>query len=126
MLDPKKEALYKEIAVVDNCNMALSHDGLNAVAIRLKVDPAKLERNELIVFLNRAKTRMKVLGGGGAVIGYVRMSDKSRIPLEAIQYLPEVFSNSGKIDINQAVEKLLVTRLKLNRETSGEALVRVL
>ena len=113
-------------AVVDNCNMALSHDGLNAVAVKLKVDPAKLERNELIVFLNRAKTRMKVLGGGGAVIGYVRMSDKSRIPLEAIQYLPEVFSNSGKIDINQAVEKLLVTRLKLNRETSGEALVRVL
>lgn len=107
-------------AVVDNTSMSLSHDGLFLVAKKLKIDMRSLENQELIVFLNRAKTRMKVVGQSGNLIGYIRMPDNRRIPLEAIQYLPQTFSAGGKIDIEAAIGKSVTDRLKARQSELRE------
>lgn len=100
------------VAVIDNTNMSSSHDGLGRIARKLKIAIDTLERNDLIVFLNRAKTRMKVLGGAGSIIGYVRMPKNQVLPLDAVQYLPEVFATTGKIDVAEAIKKSVTARLQ--------------
>lgn len=93
--------------IIDNVNMGLGHDGLTAIARKLKVNPEKLEPGTVLVFINRAKDKVKLMGYRGIVLGYLRMPRGRRIMMEAIQYIPQAFSASGGINYDDACKQAL-------------------
>lgn len=92
------------VAAIDNVNMGLGHDGLTLLAKRFKIDLRTIQEGELVLFMNRAKDKLKVLGPGSIVLGYIKMTKGRRIPLDAIQWLPKTFSMTGQINIEKAIE----------------------
>lgn len=92
-----------------NVNMGLGHNGLASVARDHKIEPSALGDEELLLYINRRMNKLKILGGGGLVIGYYRTRGEEKMMLEAIQYLPQTFGAKG-FDYNAAVEKALKTR----------------
>lgn len=109
------------IAAIDNVNMGSGHDGLALVAKKFKVPVGSLGANEVILFLNRAKDKLKILGAQGMVLGYVRMPQGRRLPLDAIQYIPQCFSNDGRLDIESAISKS-VTKAMEKRSKPGSSM----
>ena len=93
--------------VLDNVNMGLGHDGLTALAMKLGIDPSKLQAAELILYINRAKDKIKILGKEGKVLGYLRFPKGKRISTEAIQFIPQTFSDSGEINYDAALKEAL-------------------
>jgi hypothetical protein len=103
------------ITVIDNVHMGLSHDGLCKLATKLRKDPKTLEPGELILFLNRGRDKLKTLGAGGIVIGYLKMPNKRKIMLDAIQFLPQTFGAKGfDYDgaLSMAIDKALQNKIK--------------
>ncbi len=97
-----------------NVNMSTNPDGLAAIAKKYgDIDVNSLEPGNYLVFINSARTFMKVLAGtstpGATVIAYYRQP-KGRIDLQAIQYVPEAFLGKG-FNYNQALRISLEERL---------------
>lgn len=90
--------------------MYLSHDGLAEMARKAKVKIEELEEGDLLMFLNRAGDKMKLLGAQGKVIGYLRMPKQQKIMREALQYIPATFGAKG-FDYDAACKKSLEQRL---------------
>lgn len=91
-------------------HMGLSHDGLAKIAFKNKVKLQELSEEDLLMFLNKAGDKMKILGAQGKVIGYLRLPMKRRIMKEALQYIPQTFGSSG-FDYDAAVSVALEKRL---------------
>ncbi len=98
------------VLLVDNVHMGLSHDGLARLAVSFKADASKLGEGELLMFLNRAKDKLKILGAGGRVVGYLKMEKGRRIALDAIRFLPETFGANG-FSYDSALSKALAEKL---------------
>lgn len=75
-------------------HMGLGHQGLAILARKGKVDLDMLDEGDLLMFLNRAGDKMKMLGSRGRVLAYLRMP-KGRIMKEALQYIPRTFGHDG-------------------------------
>jgi hypothetical protein len=101
----------KIILLIDNVNMGLGHPGLTALARKFKKDPATLKDGELLMFLNRKRDKLKMMGHQGIVLGYLRMPKGRQIMLEAIQYLPKAFGAQGEINYDRALHTVLSDRL---------------
>lgn len=104
------------VRVIDNINMGLGHPGLTQVARKFKLHPEKLGPQECILFLNRAKDKLKVMGSEGRVIAYLRMPRGERLRLEALQYIPQVFAATGRIDYPAAMKESLIHSLGVSKE----------
>lgn len=113
----------KIIQLAVDVNMGLGHPGLMELAKRFKMDVTKLGDDDLLMFLNRDRSKLKILGKQGIVLGYLRMPGSQKIMLEAIQYLPQTFGGSG-FNYDDALKKALVERL-ISRQ-SGKKRVSVL
>lgn len=100
------------VAAISNISMALGHDGLSECAKRLGIKIDKLEDHELVLFVNRARDRLKVLGAKGIVLGYVKMPKGRKLPLGAVQFIPATFSGQGTIDIDAAIAKYITKTLE--------------
>lgn len=94
-------------------DMRMGHVGLREKLRKDKINPDLLADTSFILFLNKTATRFKLFFGQRYVIYYNNGS--RRIPLEAIQYLPEFFRN-GKVEVNRMIEKSIRTKLNLNRK----------
>lgn len=79
------------------------------VADGLKID--LLSKGSMIIFLNRAGTKFKLLAGNDYLV-YYNNGDR-RIPLDAIKYLPSYFDGTTA-SFDKVVEKSI--RAKLNLE----------
>lgn len=90
-------------------HMGLGHDGLAKIAMKGKVKLAELAADDLLMFLNRAGDKLKVLGAQGRVIGYLRMPGQRKIMREALQYIPATFGAKG-IDYDAACIEAFKTR----------------
>lgn len=99
------------VAVVDNVHMGLGHEGLRGLAKLHRLPIEGLAQGELLLFLNRAKDKIKMVGHGGQVIAYFKMPHGRRLPLEAIQYIPQTFTADGKVDLDAAIEKHVTSAL---------------
>ena len=106
------------VAAIDNVNMGLGHDGLTLIAKKFKIDLKTLVEGDLVLFLNRGKDKLKVLGPDSVVLGYIKMPKGRRIPLDAIQWLPKTFSSSGSINLEAAIEKSVKKAME-SRQTKG-------
>lgn len=93
----------KLLAAIANVSMALGHDGLSIVAKKFNIKVEKLEDGELVLFINKQRDRLKMIGAKGVVLGYVRMPKGQSLPVGAIQYLPQAFSGDGKINVDSAI-----------------------
>jgi hypothetical protein len=103
--------MIRIVRLIDNVNMGLGHPGLALLCKeRFKLDLEKLQDSELVMFLNRARDKMKIIGSQGKVLGYLRMPRGERIMLEAIQYLPKTFGGSG-FSYDSALKEALEQRL---------------
>lgn len=91
-------------------HMGLGHDGLALIARTAKVKLENLASEDLLMFLNRAGDKMKVLGAQGQVLGYLKMPKHRRIMKEALQYIPHTFGASG-FDYDKACKIALEKRL---------------
>lgn len=69
-----------------------------------------------VVFINRARTKFKLFVQGYLV--YYNNGNK-RIPLQALQYLPQAFGGA-KIDINEAMSAALLKSLKKELRIDGQ------
>lgn len=88
-MKPRIKKLFLDI------HMGLGHDGLAAIARKGHIKIDELSDSDLVMFINKANDKMKVLGGGGRVVGYLRMPDRARISLEALAYIPHTFGAEG-------------------------------
>lgn len=114
----------KVILLIDNVSMGYGHDGLKETAkkfgididrmradvIREGKDPQEELGHLLLMFLNRAKDKLKILSAAGLVVGYIRMPRGHRIMLDAIQYLPKTFGSSG-FNYDAALKQALQNKL---------------
>lgn len=101
--------------VVLGVHMGLGHDGIaELLKEQVKIDVRNLNDGDLILCLNRQGDKMKLLGHKGLVIGYLRMPDKQKIMLDALQYIPMTFGG-GSFNYDAAAKKALLKRLDQNK-----------
>lgn len=96
--------------VIDDVHMGLGHDGLAEIARKLKAPPEKLQEGEFLLFLNRKKDKLKIMGGAGTVIGYLKV--KGRLDLGALQFIPKTFGARGEIRYDAAVKQHVLKALE--------------
>jgi hypothetical protein len=94
--------------------MGMGHDALSHVALKEGIDPFKLPDGQILMFLNRKRDKLKILGKQGIVVGYLKMPQGEKIAPHAIQYIPQCFGSSGAIDYSAALKKALLTKLGPN------------
>lgn len=116
--------MSKFVLLIDNVNMGLGHPGLTATARKLKVHPEKLGDQELILFLNRAKDKFKVMGSQGKVVCYYRTNSRNPVSLNAIQHLPRIFAQTGRVDYEEALREDLRQRLGVVDEPGSASSAR--
>jgi hypothetical protein len=92
-----------------NVDMRMSFQGLTQVLKDAKIDAGKLSKGDLLVFLNHSLTAFKVLAGNSYLVYF--NNQKRRVPLEALQYLPEFFGGS-EMSFQKAVEKSIRSKLQ--------------
>lgn len=88
--------------LVQGVNMGNSHDGLLDIAKEWGVKAASLSDQDVVMFINKKRNRLKVIGHGGAVIGYLKTQE--RISLDAIKWIPATFHKAGRIDYDAALK----------------------
>lgn len=102
--------------VITPVHMGLGHDGLKKLLAKpldkggAGLDVESLVPGELIMCINGAGNKLKVIGHHGLVIGYLKMPHKKRIMMEALQYIPQTFGGQG-FDYNEACRKSLEMRM---------------
>lgn len=97
--------------MIDNTHMGMGHVGLHAFCLKnFEMDLTKLKPGEVVVFLNRTKDKMKLIGASGKCLAYLRQPRGERIDLDAIQYLPQAFGGQG-FDYDAALRKSLLAKL---------------
>ncbi len=106
--------------VIDSVHMGLGHAGLAELAKKLKVDPASLEPGQLLLFINNAQDKVKIMGGRGTVIGYYK-HPRGRINLEALQYVPASFGG-GEIKFDTALRRAVTGQLARKRSANASPL----
>jgi hypothetical protein len=95
------------VTVFNNVHMGMGHTGLAKMARDARCNPANLEQGELILFLNRKKDKLKIMGGNGLVLGYLRLEGNRRIDMNALQFIPQTFGADGAVNYNMALRKTL-------------------
>lgn len=92
-----------------NADMRNGHDGLKQLAKTEKLDLAKLEPGEYVLFLNSARDRLKLFATDN-IFAYLKL-DRGRIDLRTLSKIPRAFSGSGKIDYDATLKEVLKKEL---------------
>ncbi len=104
--------MSKIIRLIDGVHMGLGHLGLELLARKnFGIEAKNLGPGEILMFLNRKRDKLKILGAGGHVVGYLRMPHGQRIMLEALQYIPQTFGHSGEINYSASLKRALAEQL---------------
>jgi hypothetical protein len=104
--------MQKIIRYFSNSDLRSGHLGLAKIARNYKVDPRGLGAGEYLVFVNRAKTKVKVYTGGN-IIAF--LSSKTRIDLRTIALIPKYF-DGGEIKYSQALEEVIKKDLGITNQ----------
>lgn len=98
-----------EIArVYFDVDMRLGFQGLTVLAVKKKYDPRVEDEKRMVVFMNRACTKFKLLVSNQYLVYYNNGS--RRIPLEAISHLPTFFDGK-KLTLDRAIAKTIINKL---------------
>lgn len=110
----------KLLHVFSDTDMRKRHEGLMDYAKEQGVKSPKA--GDVLAFLNAKRDRIIVLSfidekDCFGVMGYYR-SPHGRVPMEAIQYIPQAFGGEG-FDMNKAIRAGLVELLSKKARPSG-------
>lgn len=89
------------IKVISPVHMGLGHVGLRLLLAKEKnkggagIDVQTLSDGVLIMCINGAGDKLKIIGGGGQVIGYLKMNKGRKIMKDALQFIPQTFGGTG-------------------------------
>jgi hypothetical protein len=111
----------KTVRVFLGADMRGAHVGLAAQAARHQVSLSKLGPQEAVIFINRARDRLKSYSFNG-VISYVHFTDKRAIDMAALNELPRAFNADGTLDYSKALRVALEKRLSLKQGEKVEVL----
>lgn len=106
----------KIVAAIANVSMASGHDGLMAIAKKLKYNPQTMDQGSVLLFINKKRDKLKLLNNTGTTLGYVKMAQGRQMPLEAIQYVSQAFAG-GQINVEQAIDAFI--RARMNEPEPG-------
>lgn len=90
-------------------DIRMGHPGLTLLAKKEKIVMSELGHGEFVIFVNRARNKVKVFAPGN-VLAYLRL-ERGTLDLRAIQEIPKVFGAKGKIDLDQATRTVLEKKL---------------
>lgn len=88
-------------------DMRMGFQGLHRLLARNSVNPQNLNPEHYYVFMNRKRTKFKVISGHYLV--YFNNGNKL-IPLEALQFLPRNFGGS-EVEMSEAIRKVVLKQL---------------
>lgn len=96
--------------VIENVHMGYGHDGLQEIlTAHRKKNPlfsrALTATGGLILFVNKAKTKVKLMHENGACLAYLRIPAHLGLCEESIRLIPATFG--GSLGLSQAVKKAL-------------------
>lgn len=109
--------------VVKGADMRCRHEGLLFQAIKRGVKREELRRGNLIVFLNKNRNYLALLGFRDdedrfGVLSTYKSPKGGVIPMESIDYIPEMYDSQG-FRMDSAIRSALVDLLgKKNRRDS--------
>ncbi len=106
------------VHVFPNTDLRNGHDGLTAIAIKNKRNPANLDPGEFLFFLNTAQTAFRLLTANGVMVHW-KAPDNRRVELRAIRHIPDAFAGKA-FDFNIAVRASLKETLGAKRYTVDE------
>lgn len=106
----------KCVNVFLDVDMRSGHQGLTIYAKKKGVDLRAMNNGHAVVFINRARNKMKCYSYNG-VLSYYRSDDVKRpIDLTTIEMFPRAFSPDGSMDYNKAL------KASLEKQLTGRAL----
>jgi hypothetical protein len=103
--------MARTIKLFTNVHMGQSHRGLSLIAARGDAHLDRLGDGEIVMFLNTKMDKLKIMGAGGLVVGYLKMISGRRIDMQAIQHIPNTFGSNGELRYDQALRRSLEQRL---------------
>jgi hypothetical protein len=103
-------------------DMRCSFEGIRETLKKNKIDLKTIGSDFVVILMNRKTTAFKILIDNAYIV-YFKNGNR-RIPLEAIQYLPQRFGGS-EAEFNKAVEKVLLQKLA-TKQLSGKAQSKVI
>lgn len=104
----------KIVRLFQDVNLANSHLGLTDMAKRAGYNPATMDDNSFLIFINRAQTMVKVLTTSNVLAFY--RSPKGRLTMDAIQNIPAAFMSNQQFEMTKAIEMALEKMLERKRE----------
>jgi hypothetical protein len=112
----------KTCHVILGADLRGAHGSLEKQAGNNKIDLKRLSYGEAVVFINRAKDKVKTYAANG-VVSYIRFDDKRRgIDLDALNEIPRAFSPTGHFDYTKALRLTLEKKLEAKSFKRTEAL----
>lgn len=97
--------MTKIVRYFPDTDLRAGHDMLADKAIRNKINVKALGRGEFVVFVNRAKTALKMFAGSANLVAYLRL-EKGKLDLRTISLIPEYFDGS-EIKYDLALKKVI-------------------
>lgn len=97
--------------LVQGVHMGLGHVGLAKMLRPHGIKVEELTDGDLVMCLNTYGDKLKIIGGEGLVLGYLRMPRGQRIMKEALQWIPHTFGSKG-FDYDAACKKSLEDRFR--------------
>jgi hypothetical protein len=101
------------VQVFQSVDMRYQHEGLEILAKQANIDVNKLEPGQYVVFINQAKTIVRLYAAHGVVAG-IRLRDGQKVDMRTIHLIPEAFNGTNRLDydkvLKKAVEEALVRK----------------
>lgn len=95
----------RPIKAIFEVNLGKGHDGLTLIAKDLGVKTENLARGEFVLFLNKAKTAVKIFAANN-VVAYYKDPNRRPMTMEDLTSIPNCF-NGVSFDFNAKLERLL-------------------
>lgn len=97
-----------------NVDMRNAHDGLSVIAKKNGIDPEKIEPGSFIVFINSARTKLKVYASD-QVVAYLRLESGRKLNMNVIRELPRVF-NGRSIKYDEALKSVVESAISKKQD----------
>ena len=93
------------IRIVFNADLRNSHDGLAAVAKKLRVNVSELEVGEFVVFVNSKQSALKLYAAGNT-LAHFKMPKNRRMDMRVIAMIPRFF-NGKELRYDDAISEMI-------------------
>lgn len=101
--------MIRALQIFLGADMRNGHEGLAALAKKEKIDVAKLEAGQFVIFINNEKNKIKLYGAHN-VVAYLKWNN-GRIDMRTIQLIPQAFNASGRIDYDVILKEVIEKEL---------------